>query len=113
MHSTMASGVAMPARCFLLYSVHVTVNHAPLDRKSTRLNTSHGYISYAVFSLTKKGSNDPNPDKAVSRFVHGCMARPAICFLNGAFTARPFAVPANIVHLVASAGKLTPSDIKA
>src|SRR2546429_4302296 len=27
---------------------------AEVDRKSTRLNSSHGYISYAVFSLTKK-----------------------------------------------------------
>src|SRR2546422_1038976 len=27
------------------------------DRKSTRLNSSHGYISYAVFCLKKK--NDP------------------------------------------------------
>src|SRR2546422_7888903 len=25
-----------------------------LDRKSTRLNSSHGYISYAVFCLEKK-----------------------------------------------------------
>src|SRR2546429_2565975 len=35
-------------------------NHArrrtgsPRDRKSTRLNSSHGYISYAVFCLKKK-----------------------------------------------------------
>src|SRR2546422_6793569 len=31
--------------------------HAPAvrtDRKSTRLNSSHGYISYAVFCLKKK-----------------------------------------------------------
>src|SRR2546422_6292213 len=28
--------------------------HVPLDRKSTRLNSSHGYISYAVFCLKKK-----------------------------------------------------------
>src|SRR2546422_2186809 len=30
--------------------------HAPpkTDRKSTRLNSSHGYISYAVFCLKKK-----------------------------------------------------------
>src|SRR2546429_2029467 len=27
---------------------------APIDRKSTRLNSSHGYISYAVFCLKKK-----------------------------------------------------------
>ena len=25
-----------------------------VDRKSTRLNSSHGYISYAVFCLKKK-----------------------------------------------------------
>src|SRR2546422_3327419 len=28
-----------------------------LDRKSTRLNSSHGYISYAVFCLKKKKNN--------------------------------------------------------
>src|SRR2546422_3230082 len=28
------------------------------DRKSTRLNSSHGYISYAVFCLKKKNSED-------------------------------------------------------
>src|SRR2546422_2292805 len=27
------------------------------DRKSTRLNSSHGYISYAVFCLKKKNTN--------------------------------------------------------
>src|SRR2546422_1272218 len=28
------------------------------DRKSTRLNSSHGYISYAVFCLKKKKKGD-------------------------------------------------------
>src|SRR2546429_4064926 len=28
-----------------------------VDRKSTRLNSSHGYISYAVFCLKKKKQN--------------------------------------------------------
>src|SRR2546429_4155254 len=28
--------------------------HHDADRKSTRLNSSHGYISYAVFCLKKK-----------------------------------------------------------
>src|SRR2546429_1967657 len=32
---------------------HASVR-ASLDRKSTRLNSSHGYISYAVFCLKKK-----------------------------------------------------------
>src|SRR2546422_5613234 len=35
------------------------------DRKSTRLNSSHGYISYAVFCLKKKNdqffADDPKP----------------------------------------------------
>src|SRR6266436_4104621 len=30
------------------------------DRKSTRLNSSHGYISYAVFCLKKKKNNNNN-----------------------------------------------------
>src|SRR2546429_6198562 len=37
------------------------------DRKSTRLNSSHGYISYAVFCLKKKKTtyhNDPQRQKA-------------------------------------------------
>src|SRR5687768_18333246 len=29
-----------------------------VDRKSTRLNSSHGYISYAVFCLKKKKNNN-------------------------------------------------------
>src|SRR2546422_8231848 len=29
-----------------------------VDRKSTRLNSSHGYISYAVFCLKKKKKRD-------------------------------------------------------
>src|SRR2546429_6009432 len=33
----------------------ITANVGPtIDRKSTRLNSSHGYISYAVFCLKKK-----------------------------------------------------------
>src|SRR2546422_7949520 len=43
------------------HDAHVLRLHAVLvghgDRKSTRLNSSHGYISYAVFCLKKnKGS---------------------------------------------------------
>src|SRR2546422_5692517 len=35
----------------------VTAVTVALDRKSTRLNSSHGYISYAVFCLKKKKKN--------------------------------------------------------
>src|SRR3989449_8099231 len=31
-----------------------------IDRKSTRLNSSHGYISYAVFCLKKKKKEESN-----------------------------------------------------
>src|SRR5207245_8019853 len=36
-----------------------------LDRKSTRLNSSHGSISYAVFCLKKKKESDNNSLTAV------------------------------------------------
>src|SRR2546429_3997834 len=38
------------------YAAHAAElgNELPKDRKSTRLNSSHGYISYAVFCLKKK-----------------------------------------------------------
>src|SRR2546422_4163672 len=36
------------------------------DRKSTRLNSSHGYISYAVFCLKKKKKKKNNADKQLS-----------------------------------------------
>src|SRR6201994_5124223 len=38
------------------------------DRKSTRLNSSHGYISYAVFCLKKK---------KISRTKHGAALLPS------------------------------------
>src|SRR2546422_4092971 len=39
------------------------------DRKSTRLNSSHGYISYAVFCLKKKKTKiyTQNPDSQCGR----------------------------------------------
>src|SRR5687768_17661054 len=39
-------------------SILRTPQHS-LDRKSTRLNSSHGYISYAVFCLKKKKIHTP------------------------------------------------------
>src|SRR2546422_4373077 len=37
------------------------------DRKSTRLNSSHGYISYAVFCLKKKKTGSkPSADAAMA-----------------------------------------------
>src|SRR2546426_8314497 len=39
----------------------------PLDRKSTRLNSSHLVISYAVFCLKKKKSRRCHPSSAVTQ----------------------------------------------
>src|SRR2546422_8231850 len=38
-------------------AIAVLADCADTDRKSTRLNSSHGYISYAVFCLKKKKKN--------------------------------------------------------
>src|SRR2546430_11994106 len=38
--------------------IHHVIHHGPSDRKSTRLNSSHSQISYAVFCLKKKKSED-------------------------------------------------------
>src|SRR2546429_2808284 len=63
------SGQILPAtdyaRCLLDVAAALRDSASPLpalgiserDRKSTRLNSSHGYISYAVFCLKKKKKN--------------------------------------------------------
>src|SRR2546422_3171851 len=38
-----------------------------VDRKSTRLNSSHGYISYAVFCLKKKNKEN---NSNINRYYH-------------------------------------------
>src|SRR2546422_4236252 len=43
------------------------------DRKSTRLNSSHGYISYAVFCLKKKKTKN-TPTTQNSRTSHRWLA---------------------------------------
>src|SRR2546422_6804542 len=40
--------------------------HPHLDRKSTRLNSSHGYISYAVFCLKKKKKTKNNASNSTT-----------------------------------------------
>src|SRR2546429_4409057 len=41
-------------RCRMVIAPGVGMMDPAIDRKSTRLNSSHGYISYAVFCLKKK-----------------------------------------------------------
>src|SRR3712207_8646979 len=49
---TRLHGGATPARAWPAF-LHSVTRH-PSDRKSTRLNSSHANISYAVFCLKKK-----------------------------------------------------------
>src|SRR2546430_7278018 len=51
------------------------VHRADGDRKSTRLNSSHSQISYAVFCLKKKNYGGSGKDSGINRWRH----RPAIC----------------------------------
>src|SRR2546429_5132468 len=43
------------------------------DRKSTRLNSSHGYISYAVFCLKKKKTKRLSPSSRAAQTVRTIM----------------------------------------
>src|SRR2546422_959882 len=61
--------------CQVVARAHPAIR--PGDRKSTRLNSSHGYISYAVFCLKKKKKNQQRvlrvktqPHVVLMRLVH-------------------------------------------
>src|SRR2546428_8087755 len=45
------------------------------DRKSTRLNSSHDQISYAVFCLKKKKTNNTHPSDRCSRSARQLIIR--------------------------------------
>src|SRR5687768_17767107 len=47
------------------------------DRKSTRLNSSHGYISYAVFCLKKKKKTKPSNQN--TKKFHRVSCHPTKC----------------------------------
>src|SRR6202035_4251842 len=55
--------------------------HSGRDRKSTRLNSSHLVISYAVFCLKKKKHNLPLPDLRLARAqpLHRAWHEPETC----------------------------------
>src|SRR2546430_7613917 len=55
-HHISLPGIAKVLVCILLstYLICRDLDHTLQDRKSTRLNSSHSQISYAVFCLKKK-----------------------------------------------------------
>src|SRR2546422_7964392 len=56
-----------------------------IDRKSTRLNSSHGYISYAVFCLKKKKTQATN---SYLRGLHCCCIRDRVASYVYSWTTR-------------------------
>src|SRR5687768_18039990 len=64
--SRQASAAADAASRSVTYSgvPHRSAASTSTDRKSTRLNSSHGYISYAVFCLKKKKKKKKNNKKS-------------------------------------------------
>src|SRR2546422_4157369 len=59
------SDTSAPAAC--------SASPIPRDRKSTRLNSSHGYISYAVFCLKKKKKEMKQLNSQYDLVVDCCM----------------------------------------
>src|SRR2546422_5409235 len=66
-----------PTRCWQSRGSAPAASRRALDRKSTRLNSSHGYISYAVFCLKKKKRNDRR-GRVPHRSSHERPAEPGI-----------------------------------
>src|SRR2546422_2465043 len=48
----------------------LTTKEVRLDRKSTRLNSSHGYISYAVFCLKKKKKKKHSTSVTINQYSY-------------------------------------------
>src|SRR5438128_8197951 len=55
----------------------IRVRQIVLDRKSTRLNSSHGSISYAVFCLKKKNRYQKSNDNAIQREIYDDLVQAA------------------------------------
>src|SRR5258707_7237820 len=67
--------VAAMARCRSPEEGHsrACARSSPIDRKSTRLNSSHANISYAVFCLKKKNTDSPAyPPPLSGELQHAC-----------------------------------------
>src|SRR5687768_18058035 len=84
------SSVAPPPRCAKdghTASMNVLTASPPMnvwmpkDRKSTRLNSSHGYISYAVFCLKKK-KNEKKHNTTVNKKIITMRSRRIITLFN-------------------------------
>src|SRR3989449_6404012 len=65
--------VVEPDSALTLVRMAIDTAHGGQDRKSTRLNSSHGYISYAVFCLKKKKKENKRRRRTQHRLQSGCI----------------------------------------
>src|SRR2546429_1515040 len=70
---TMPKRIQIEAFCRNVGQYSLKIRIFSEDRKSTRLNSSHGYISYAVFCLKKKKK------KPLVHHAHRVTLRGALC----------------------------------
>src|SRR5258708_12863293 len=79
--------------CFVASLLAMTI-----DRKSTRLNSSHQIISYAVFCLKKKKTSHNSKHKIIS-YVFFSLKKIASTFRQGIVgAAGPFVVDHSTLH---------------
>src|SRR5438477_4955543 len=70
--SILNPGAASGESLFAYYNVGRPLKEVarPVDRKSTRLNSSHMSISYAVFCLKKKNTLESSPTSYILPLTH-------------------------------------------
>src|SRR5256886_7347190 len=79
-----------------------------IDRKSTRLNSSHSQISYAVFCLKKKNhiiAVIQSKCLVASKFLHMCASNLAqhpasTCRCNSQYSPTPYQIIVSVSHAV-------------
>src|SRR5256884_1285875 len=76
-------GVMIGQEVKIVNSDPTTHNIHPQDRKSTRLNSSHGYISYAVFCLKKKSGAESGIAISQPGYSGGCSVSRVRCTSAG------------------------------
>src|SRR5687768_17701788 len=66
-YTTLFRSYVRPPRALSRLDPRALRERRPGDRKSTRLNSSHGYISYAVFCLKKKKKKKKEKKRKIKR----------------------------------------------
>src|SRR2546430_8567377 len=74
------NGFTSPTRTlsFAFHTRTAILRRETLDRKSTRLNSSHSQISYAVFCLKKKKYINELASSHIDQALHNDVIRPVV-----------------------------------